>query len=304
MVTTGEPVNTHTKFIALMFLLLAVVVAAILRLVGLDQSPPGLFRDELEKGYTALQLWSTGRHGILGAEGVQRSPLLPIFIEVFEGHDRTSAIYQYITAPFVGMGGLNYWTTRLPAALAGILGVLAVGGFAWRLIGPAAGVTAALLLAIHPTGVLFSRWAQQGILQAMLVPAGFWLLLEAERARVTHRRALGVVGAFVLVVAAWAYDPGRLVIPLMLAVWVLWRMVGLNREDIRPYLKTFLPAVVLFALLWIPLAVYTVGPGGGRLGRVGVGGLGPGEMVMTTITNNFSFRTPGFWIVEGDSNMR
>lgn len=304
MVNSPDSGSNHHQFTGLLILLLAVVVASLLRLVGLDQSPPGLFRDELEKGYTALQLWHTGRHGILGAEGVQRSPLLPIFIEVFEGHDRTSAIYQYITAPFVGIGGLNYWTTRIPAAIAGILGVVVVGGFAWRLIGPAAGITAALLLAIHPTGVLFSRWAQQGIMQAMLVPAGFWILLEAERANPRHRRALGVVAACVLIVAAWAYAPGRLVVPLMAAAWVGWRLLGRMSGEGRQYLKDFLPAAILFAVLWIPLAVYTVGPGGGRLERVGVGGSDLGGTVTTFIANYFSFWTPRFWVIVGDANPR
>lgn len=288
---------------ALLFLL-AILVAGALRLVALDQSPPGLFRDELEKGYTALQLWHTQRHGILGADGVRASSILPLFIEVFDGHDRTSAIYQYATAPFVGLGGLNYWTTRFAATLSGILGVLIIGGFAWRLIGPMAGVAAAMLLALHPTGVLFSRWAQQGIMQAMLMPAGFWLLYEAEKAPMKHRRALSILGAILLWKSAWAYDPGRLVVPLMAAAWLGWRLVGISRQEAMDKLRLLLPAIVLFLLLWIPLAVYTVGVGGSRLDRVGLGGDGFLATAQAATFNYFSFWTPAFWIIHGDNNPR
>ena len=282
-------------------LLVVLATAALLRFPALDSLPCGLFRDELEKGYTALQLWHTGRHGIVVANGVRLSPIFPLFIEVFDGHDRTSAIYQYITAPIVGVLGLDGWTTRLAAALSGFLGVVAVGLLGWRLGGVACGVIAAGLVSIHPTGVLFSRWAQQGIIQAALVPAGFWLLLEASRCGPRHRRALSLGAGIVLGVAAYAYDPGRLVIPLFLLAWGIWLMVGTPRRECRERLRPLLPALAVFIPVMALLAFYTLGTGGGRLGRVGLSG---SELITGGIRNYLSFWTPNFWLVEGDGNIR
>src|SRR5690606_4182024 len=110
---------------ALRWLLAIVVLAAFLRFWNLGTIPPGLFRDEAEKGYTALELWTTGRQGQFMPDGsIQVTRLFPLFVDA--GGVKTSAIYQYLSAPIVGIFGLNVWTTRAAAALVGTLTVLVV----------------------------------------------------------------------------------------------------------------------------------------------------------------------------------
>ena len=48
--------------------LVLLVLAAIFRFPGLDAAPPALFRDEVEKGYTAWELAGTARYGKLDLE--------------------------------------------------------------------------------------------------------------------------------------------------------------------------------------------------------------------------------------------
>src|SRR5690606_13806791 len=134
--------------------------------------------------------------------------------------DRTSAIYQYLSAPIVGVFGLSRFTTRFIAALAGTLLVGLLGGFMWRRLGAASGLVTMALAAFHPTGILFSRWAQQGIIVLPLTVGGVWLLWEALEPARRHRRGFVWGGTFLLGLAAYTYDPARLVIPLIVTAFV------------------------------------------------------------------------------------
>lgn len=62
-------------------------------------------------------------------------------------------------------------------------------------------------------------------------------------------------------------------------------------------MRSLLPGALAFAVLWLPQVVYTLGPGGGRLERVGFAGAG-------AVANHLSFWSPGFWFLTGDPNPR
>lgn len=280
--------------------ILLVALGGVLRFYNLEGSPPGFFRDEAEKGYTAWELFHTGRHGVLGPEGVEVSRLLPLFIEVYSGHDRTSAIYQYVAAPFVGIGGLSVASTRFPAALAGLLSVVLAWGFARRMMGPLAAAVVLAMMALHPGGIVFSRWAQQGIFVILFALGGFWALFEVEKAAGKHRRALGALGAVLLCLAAYSYDPARLVIPLVAAAFLATRSRAVLAEGRTSYFI----AVAILVLGIVPLIVYTLGAGSARLDRVGVFSGGVLEGVRLAASNYLSHFTPGFLAWSGDANPR
>ncbi|MEO8377698.1 MAG: glycosyltransferase family 39 protein [Candidatus Sumerlaeota bacterium] len=270
------------------------VLAAVARFAALGDSPRGLFRDEWEKGYTALELWRTGRHGVPGSEGLEISRALPLFIEIYQGHDRTSAIYQYATAPIVGIFGLNAFTTRFAAAAAGWLTCLFVWLLARRAISWQAGIGALASAAFHPTGILFSRWAQQGSMAIMFAVLGAWLLFEAISNARTQRRAIVTAAAMAFGISAYAYDPARLVVPLMIAAFVVTQW-----PSIKQHRRAFLPAAIVFAAMWIPLVIYTVTMGSARLARVS-----SGLSAFQIISNYCAHFTPWFFMTQGDVNPR
>lgn len=276
--------------------LLIVLLAAALRLLWLDIAPPGLFRDEAEKGYTALQLWETGRHGIPGAADPLVSAPMPLFIETFAGHDQTSAIYHYLAAPIVGVFGLDVWTTRLPAALAGILAVGLLYGFFRREIGPGAALLAAAILAAQPTAIIFSRWAQQGAITPPLLIGGLWLLAEIPRARPDLRRAIAVTSALLFALAAYSYAPARMTIPLIAAAWIASR----SWEVLRARHQEYLWFAGIFLVVYAPVFFYTLNRGSSRLGRVG---LLP-EGIAGWPSAYLSHFSADFWFVSGDFNAR
>ncbi|CAN5300834.1 hypothetical protein BH09SUM1_BH09SUM1_09580 [soil metagenome] len=282
-------------------------IAGVYRIAGLAENPPGLFRDEAEKGYTALELWKTGRHGVLGESGITVSRPMPLFIEVYEGHDRTSALYQYLTAPIVGIWGLTVRNTRLVSAISGIGVVLLLWVFARFYFDAVASLTAMALMAVQPTHVLFSRWAQQGSLVPLFVLLGFVLLEFSERGPERLRRALSVLGGLSLGLAAYAYDPARVVVPLLLGGWLLSTgsadlQIGALRS--RSGLRRQLPALLAFTIIWIPLVIYTLTAGSSRLGRVGIGGNGALAAITTFASNSAAHFSPMFLFITGDSNQR
>ena len=99
---------------AIKVLLAILVLAAVLRLVALDQVPLGLHVDEASNAWNAYTLLTTGKdqHGVSW----------PIFYTRAFGENR-SPLYLYAMLPFQAVGGVNVWTTRLPSALGGVVAV-------------------------------------------------------------------------------------------------------------------------------------------------------------------------------------
>ena len=145
-------------------------LAAVLRLVWLDQAPPGLHQDEASNAWNAYCLLKTGTD--------EFGTRWPIFCMRAIG-DYRSTLYTYTMIPFQAVGGLNVWTARLPAAVGGILTVLLLYWVAARLFGPAAGLAAALLLAVNPTHIQLSRLGLEASQTPLLTLIPLALLLWA-----------------------------------------------------------------------------------------------------------------------------
>jgi len=130
------------------------ITAAVLRLVELGQYPQRFNQDEMAQGYDAWSIWRTGRD--------QHGNPFPLQFRNF--NDYIPPVATYITAPFVGLMGMDETTTRLPVALFSIATVALVGLLGRLWFGEIAGLAAALLLTFEPWHLNYSRIA---------FPAGF-----------------------------------------------------------------------------------------------------------------------------------
>lgn len=92
------------------------ILAAVLRLYGLDRFPAGLNADEAAIGYNAWSLLETGKD--------EHSAPWPLVFRSFD--DYKPPVYFYLVLPFVKFFGLNIWSVRLPSALLGITSVYLV----------------------------------------------------------------------------------------------------------------------------------------------------------------------------------
>ncbi len=203
-----------------------VITAAVLRLVELGQYPQRFNQDEMAQGYDAWSIWRTGHD--------QHGNAFPIQFRNY--NDYIPPVANYITAPFVGLLGMDETTTRLPGALFSIATIALVGLLGKLWFGDIAGLAAALLLTFEPWHLNYSRIA----FPASFVPfftvvalytytRGVNLLAGTE----THkqRRSLYWLAASALSFALLAatYSTMKLQAPLLIAtcllagIFVWWR---------------------------------------------------------------------------------
>lgn len=198
------------------------------RLAGLDQS---LFHDE---AHTALRYVAGGPAAILGAYYVPNDHVL----------------FNLLAWATTGLLGDSAVVLRLWSVVPALAGIALAGGWAWRRLGPLAGLVAAGLIVAAPVHLLLSRMARGYGLAFLLttvvgVAAVAWL-----REAATDRRVLAVLlGAGVL--AAWTLPHLALPAGAMAAVALLvrghprrwWLLAGTAVAMTLPYVHR-LPAVL------------------------------------------------------------
>ncbi|HTM57360.1 MAG TPA: glycosyltransferase family 39 protein [Candidatus Udaeobacter sp.] len=228
------------------------LVAAFLRLYRFGHSPPGLNQDEALSGWISWCLLKTGRD--------MNGQAWPIFYSHGVG-DFPSTLYFYALMPFQAIGGLNLWTTRLPAVLNGVLCIPLIAYVGTRMFGRWVGLTAAALLALNPWHLFLSRFgvgASQCPLFALLAVA---LLLKA-RLPLTDTRgesprpiwaALAGISAGV---ACYGFHPMRLYFPLMFVALVAANPAAWwNLRKSRPGVAALALLALGFAATFGPLAL-------------------------------------------------
>jgi 4-amino-4-deoxy-L-arabinose transferase-like glycosyltransferase len=197
-------------------LLIAItLVAAVLRLSRLDLSPPGLNQDEAISAWISWCLFKTGRD--------MTGQPWPIFY----GHsigDYPATLYFYTLIPFQALAGLGVWSTRLAAAIGGIVCVPLLYSTTARLFGRVAGLLAAAMLAVNAWHLFLSRFgvgAHQCTLFALIV---LWLLLRARLPLADPREAprpkWAALAGVTAGIACYGFQPMRLYFPLFFALLV------------------------------------------------------------------------------------
>jgi 4-amino-4-deoxy-L-arabinose transferase-like glycosyltransferase len=203
-------------------LLVILLIAATLRFVHLDQVPPGLHVDEAANAWNAYTLLKTGtdQHGVSW----------PIFYTRAFGENR-SPMYIYALMPFQAIGGLNVWTTRMPAAVGGVISVLLMFFVGARLFDRWTGLVAAGLLALNPWHLQISRYAFEASLVSLLIllslAALIWAGLPLTDNDERPPRPWAAAGAGLLIgVSCYGYWAVRLFLPLFLISMVVanWRV--------------------------------------------------------------------------------
>jgi len=202
-----------------------VAIAALLRLIALNALPPGLNQDEAVNAWNAWCLLKTGAD--------QTGTRWPLFAYRALGEYR-STLFLYTLLPFQALGGLNIWTARLPAALAGVLTVALAAWVGRRMFDPATGLAAAALLAINPTHLQMSRWGHEASvtpLLCLLPPAAMlWAGLPLGNMPAQPKAGRAILAGLLSAACCYGYPAVRLFVPaLVLAVLVVtvpawWRL--------------------------------------------------------------------------------
>jgi 4-amino-4-deoxy-L-arabinose transferase-like glycosyltransferase len=223
-------------------LIAILLLAAMVRLPSLDQFPAGLNADEAAIGYNAYSLIQTGKD--------EHGASWPLVFRSFD--DYKPPLYFYMVLPFVAAMGLNVWAVRLPSALLGIAAVYLIYLLSNRLfpdklkLGRSSfgvGLVSALILALNPWHIHFSRGGWEVNAATTLVLAGFvWAYSKPRRYW---------LAGLAIVASLYTYHALRLILPFLLLGY-FW----LDRERLlaKNQIKAWLPAVIVAAVLLIPLA--------------------------------------------------
>lgn len=220
---------------AKVILVLLILLGAGLRFLWLGQYPSGFFRDEAALGYNAYSVWQTGRD--------EYGVLLPLVFRSFEVF--FLPLYVYMSAPLVGILGLNVLTARLLSSLSGIV-LLFLGYFIAReLWNRKVALAATFLLVISPWHIFYSRGAFEGNLALTLFAAGFLFWLKFLK---KFKPRFFFASAALFALSMYSYQAERVVVPLfaLTAAWFVRQKLWKHRKGL------ILPLAAVFILL-LPL---------------------------------------------------
>jgi 4-amino-4-deoxy-L-arabinose transferase-like glycosyltransferase len=188
-------------------ILLGILVLALgLRLVVLTDVPPGLNRDEAAIGYNAYSLLKTARdeYGIF----------LPVSLKSFG--DWKLPGFVYIAIPFVWLFGLTEFAVRIPSVLAGVLTLIIAYQLTKKLFHrETIALLTALLLAVSPWHLFFSRVSSEANLAVLFVALGTVCLLSPQL-------WLLPTGSMLLGLSMLTYHGNHIFTPLLFLILALY----------------------------------------------------------------------------------
>ena len=232
MLKTKHPIAHRLTLVAVLLLALA------LRLVDVERTPPPLNVDEAVNAYDAYALLKTGRD--------QWGRLWPITMRAFNDYRRPATIYSAI--PFMALFGLTIFGIRAMAAFWGWLTVLFTYRLARDMFGKRTGLAAALMLALSPWHIHFSRLGVEvsgPMLCAIVAGLDFgWRWHTMQHARWLY--ASGIT----LTLALYTYTTAQAFVPLLLLVIgvLFWRELWAQR-------RVVLMVGLLMIMIAAPLAI-------------------------------------------------
>lgn len=162
-----------------------------------------LFGDELDAGYHAYSLMTTGKD--------YKGHLLPTYAQSFSEWRAPGLMYAMV--PFIKVFGLNEWGVRLTAAFFGIALIIV---WSWLLktisVDKKVNLLSCLLLAIVPWQVQYSRAGYELTMMSTFLVLGIIFWVKALRSKKNWL----ILGAGVCnVVALYTYNTANLYVPLL-----------------------------------------------------------------------------------------
>ncbi|MEO8603853.1 MAG: glycosyltransferase family 39 protein [bacterium] len=220
-------------------LVLALIVALAfgLRTYRLTELPAGFFCDEAGNGFNTFCLLHAGQD--------ENGTRWPLYVWSF-GVSYKNPVFIYSTLPLMGLLGASELAVRLTAALYGTATVLALFFLGRALMGSLTGLAAALLLAVLPWHLHFSRIGFELITLPLFFILGLTCLV-----RWTHGRRTLAAAAVLFGLCLYTYVPAKLFVPLFLAGAAL-----LYRRALLARWRESLLAAAALLLTALPVAIF------------------------------------------------
>jgi 4-amino-4-deoxy-L-arabinose transferase-like glycosyltransferase len=219
----------------LLLLALITVVAACLRLYGLDSIPPGLSGDTAYKGVAANRVLA-GEH--------------PVFFE--ESWGGVEPMYMYLLAGFFKLFGSTPLAIKALSALLGILTVPLLYLLVRELLNSSAvALLSATWLAISFWHINYSRLGWEIILAPLFVIVTIYFLWRGLR---TRRWREWIYSGLALGASLYTYQALRF-LPILVVLYLLLRVL-LEKGFWREYGPKAVVCVVTAIVVFLPLGTY------------------------------------------------
>ena len=277
------------RYAILVFIILS--LAAFLRIYKLGSIPYGIYCDEAANGYDSFCILKTGAdmHG----------RTLPFIIKHHD-IDFIESLYVYLSVPFIALFNLSIFSTRFLAAFIGTLTVLSVFFLTRELFGKNTALIAALLIALSPWHLHFSRIAFRAILAPFFITTGLYFFFRGLR-----KPVFLVSSAVFFGLALNSYTAAKISVPLMLAVlFILYRRkIAFQLAHNKTFARcaVFSTFILFFLALasYFPLLIYK----NPHIGGISI--FSTEENPLFFFIRNFGKHlSPGFLFISGDTNLR
>lgn len=228
------------------FLLAILLLGSFLRLYRLSSLPISLFGDEIDVGYHAWSLFTTGRDYL--------GNLLPTYIHSLS--EWRAPLLMYLTAPFVGLLSPSTFSVRLPVALMGIFNLYLIYRLGKRLFSSKVGLFSALILAITPWHIHYSRASFEVTLLTTLILSATILFLS--------KKYFWAIILFVLTL--YTYSVANLFVPLLIIL-----LLFLFRPEKIHFSSVTLTKSIIVLIILLPIVYHlTFGAAAGRFGLISI----------------------------------
>lgn len=208
-------------------LILIILIASFLRVFKIDSAPPSLTWDEAAVGYNAFTIANYGKD--------EYGKSFPLYFRSF-GEDK-QPIHTYVTALFVKLFGLSEVTTRLPAAIFGVLNIILIFFLAKHLFkNEYIALLASFFLTISPQNVHFSRFNHEANFALFFFMLGLLLFFKFLK-RENYLLPISVLSFFFSMIS---YHAAEVVIPPTLALLII-----LYFNQLKQHKKSLLITAIL-----------------------------------------------------------
>jgi 4-amino-4-deoxy-L-arabinose transferase-like glycosyltransferase len=226
-------------------LALTIAIASFFRLYKLTSLPISLFGDEIDVGYHAWSLITTGRDYM--------GNLLPTYIHSLS--EWRAPLLMYITAPFVGILGPTSLAVRLPVALLGIASVYLLFLLVKKMFNSSSiALVSALALALTPWHIHYSRASFEVVPLVFLLLLGTLLFIKEQY----------FVSLIPFILTLYTYSTANVFTPLYVLGLLIITKPNLN-------LKQNWHKLIVPVLITIPVVINVLfGQASGRFGLISI----------------------------------
>jgi len=226
-------------------LALTIAIASFFRLYKLTSLPISLFGDEIDVGYHAWSLITTGRDYM--------GNLLPTYIHSLS--EWRAPLLMYITAPFVGILGPTNLAVRLPVALLGIASVYLLFLLVKKMFNSSSiALVSALALALTPWHIHYSRASFEVVPLLFLLLLGTLLFLK--------EKYFGSLIPFIL--TFYTYSTANVFTPLYILGLLIITKPSLKLK--QNWTRLIIPVIIIF-----PMVINVLfGQAAGRFGLISI----------------------------------